>query len=169
VKKISTVLLILLIIVLPLFSVELEDSEIFLSTVIMEIPDYEFHLIELSPEPNYNYDASQAGVANFQINSNAVVNFASAPDLINIEITVGPWILVGETEASNFVSLISSTLSSSDDRVVINSLNNGFSVNFDSGYNSTFEIGTFSVGWSDKTNLDAGEYTSDVKISYTQI
>lgn len=167
-KKILTVLVISLLVLVSLFSEELNESSIVLTTVVAELKNYEFSLIELSPEPNYNYNAAQTGTADFKITSNTVVNFASIPDLIEITITVGPWIMVGETVGSNEVTLKTETLSSSNSRVTVNGTN-GFSVNFTSGYNATFEIGNFSVGWSESPTLAAGEYTSDIQISYTQI
>ncbi|MFA7109226.1 MAG: hypothetical protein WC162_08795 [Sphaerochaetaceae bacterium] len=168
-KKLLTILVVLFVTVISILAVELEENTIILSTIITELKDYEFTLTELSPSTNYNYDASAEGKANFKINSNSVVNFNLAPDLIDIAITVGPWTMIGETAGSNEVTLQSATLSPSESRASVNSFNNGFSVNFTSGYNSTFEIGTFSVGWSDQPTLAAGEYTSNVTISYTQI
>jgi len=165
-KKTLTILLVLLIASFAIFAVEIaEGNTIVLNSTIDPLTDYLFSLTETSSAP---YNASVAGTATFEITSDHIMNFSTIPDSIDIAISVTPWVGSSLTE-SNPLFITSGTVVSTDSRAAANASNDGYVVNFTSGYNAPFDLGTFSVNWADKDTLAADTYTATVIIAYTQV
>jgi len=169
-KKTLTILAVLLLVASTLLamgpSTVSEGNTVTLFSTVSPETDYLFKLASTTGTTGYN--AAAAGTADFKITSDNIMNFGSAPDPIDISISVTPW--VGDNlNEENALSITSSSVLSTDSRAAVNSSNDGYSVEFTAGYNATFDVGTFSVGWSDKETLAADDYKSTITIAYTQI
>jgi len=168
-KKTLTILAVLLVAASTIFAMVSDPTEgntVTLYSTVSPETDYLFNLNSKTGTTGYN--AAVAGTADFEITSDNIMNFGSAPDAIGISISVTPW--VGDNlNEENALSIVSTTVLAQDSRAEVNSSNNGFTVEFTAGYNSTFHVGTFSVGWDDKETLAADDYKSTITIAYTQI
>jgi len=160
-KKTITILAVLLIAAFTVFAVA-EGNTITLNSTVNPATDYSFTLAETSSSP---YDASAAGTATFIVTSDNVMNFGSDPASIDIALSVTSWVGANLSETNGLT--IGSVAATSGQPVGVSI--NGFSVDFGSGYKSTFNVGTFSVSWVEKSTLAADDYTATVTIAYTQV
>jgi len=160
-KKTLTILAVLLITAFAIFA-GAEGNSITLNSTVDPAKDYLFTLAETS---SGTYDAATAGTATFEISSDNIMNFDANPAAIDIAVTVTPWLgtSLGETNALTLISLVGTT------GEPVTASSNSFTVDFEAGYKSTFDVGTFAVSWLDQTTLAADDYTATVTIAYTQV
>lgn len=165
-KKTLTILAVLLVTAFAVFATA-EGNTVTLNSTVTPATDYLFTLSATTATSGL--DASAAGTTAFKINSDNIMNFGSDTAAIDIDITVSPWVGANLNQ-SNALSITPASVSATDTtRVTANTTNSGYSVDFTAGYNSTFEVGTFSVSWADSTTLAADSYTANVTIAYTQV
>ena len=160
-KKTLTILAVLLVAAFAVFAVA-EGNSITLNSTVDPAKDYLFTLTETS---SGTYAAAAAGTAAFKITSDNIMNFDANPAAIDIAVTVTPWLgtSLGETNTLTLGSLAGTT----GEPVAVGI--NSFVVDFEAGYKSTFDVGTFAVSWLDQTTLAADDYTATVTIAYTQV
>jgi len=165
-KKTLTILAVLLVAAFAVFAATTEGNTVNLKSTVAPAKDYLFTLTATTPITGL--DASATGKTTFKINSDNIMNFGSIPAAIDIDITVSDWYGANLHEG-NVLSITSASVSATDSRATDNGSNDGYSVAFTAGYNTAFEVGTFSVSWADKATLAADSYTATVTIAYTQV
>ena len=161
-KKTLTILAVLLVTAFAVFAAA-EGNTVNLNSTVSSATDYLFTLSATTATTGL--DAGAAGTTNFKISSDNIMNFGSDPAAIDITLSVTEWVgtNLGETNGLTINDVTATT----GEPVGVSV--NGFSVDFNAGYKSTFNVGTFSVNWAESTTLAADDYIATVTIAYTQV